>query len=90
MTPPSVSIPSESGVTSNNTKSLSSPLRTPPCIAAPIATASSGFTALLGAFPNTSCTVCWIHTLNIVSIEYMQYALNIVNDIIVSANSKQD
>lgn len=50
-TPPYVSIPNESGVTSNNTKSLTSPERTPPWIAAPIATHSSGFIPLSGSFP---------------------------------------
>jgi len=51
ITPPRVSIPSDNGVTSNNNKSLTSPLRTPPYTAAPIATASSGLTLLLGYFP---------------------------------------
>ena len=59
-TPPYVSIPKESGVTSNNTKSLTSPDKTPPWIAAPIATHSSGFIPLLGSllviFFTASCT----------------------------------
>ena len=42
ITPPLVSIPSESGVTSSRSTSLTSPLSTPPWIAAPIATTSSG------------------------------------------------
>ena len=46
-TPPSVSIPRERGVTSKSSTSVTSPANTPPWIAAPIATASSGFTALL-------------------------------------------
>ena len=33
-TPPSVSIPSDSGVTSNSRTSVTSPARTPPCTAA--------------------------------------------------------
>lgn len=64
-TPPSVSIPRDSGVTSNNNTSLTSPARTPPWIAAPTATASSGLTALLGARPKVSCTIdctCWENT----------------------------
>lgn len=64
-TPPSVSIPSESGVTSNKSTSLTSPASTPPWIAAPKATASSGLTALLGARPKiswTSCCTCWKKT----------------------------
>lgn len=58
-TPPSVSMPSDSGVTSSSSTSVTSPARTPPWMAAPMATASSGFTDLLGARPNRSWTVCW-------------------------------
>ena len=47
-TPPIVSIPKVNGVTSNNNTSFTSPVKTPPCIAAPIATTSSGFTPLFG------------------------------------------
>ena len=47
VTPPSVSMPSESGVTSSSSTSFCSPVSTPPWIAAPIATTSSGFTALV-------------------------------------------
>ncbi len=46
ITPPSVSIPSVSGVTSSSRTSLTSPFSTPPWIAAPTATTSSGFTPL--------------------------------------------
>jgi len=38
-TPPNVYIPSDNGVTSNKSKSLTSPFKTPPWIAAPTATA---------------------------------------------------
>ena len=59
-TPPKVSIPNESGVTSRSTISFTSPVSTPPWIAAPIATTSSGFTPLEGSLPNSflinSCT----------------------------------
>ena len=48
-TPPIVSIPSESGVTSSKTTSLTSPVITPPWIAAPMATTSSGLTDLFGS-----------------------------------------
>ena len=48
-TPPYVSIPNDNGVTSNRTKSLTSPDKTPPWIAAPIATHSSGFIPLFGS-----------------------------------------
>lgn len=56
-TPPRVSIPNDSGVTSRSRTSVTSPARTPPWTAAPIATASSGFTARDGTLPNISCTV---------------------------------
>ena len=50
-TPPMVSIPNDNGVTSKRTMSLTSPEITPPWIAAPIATTSSGLTDLLGSLP---------------------------------------
>src|SRR2546428_7245713 len=58
-TPPSVSIPSDSGVTSSNRTSLTSPPSTPPCTAAPTATTSSGFTPWCGSFRNRSRTIFW-------------------------------
>ena len=51
VTLPNVSIPSDNGVTSSSTTSFTSPFKTPDCIAAPIATTSSGFTPLCGFFP---------------------------------------
>ena len=61
ITPPSVSIPRDRGVTSSSNTSLTSPASTPACIAAPIPTTSSGFTPLWGSFPKksltTSCTL---------------------------------
>ena len=56
MTPPMVSIPNDNGVTSNNKTSLTSPLKTPPWIEAPIATASSGLTLWFGCLPNSRAT----------------------------------
>ena len=56
ITPPIVSIPKLSGVTSSNNTSVLSPLNTAPWIAAPAATASSGLTSLRGAFPNNAST----------------------------------
>ena len=53
MTPPSVSMPSDSGVTSRSRTSFTSPPSTPAWIAAPIATTSSGLTPLWGSFPNS-------------------------------------
>ena len=59
-TPPSVSMPSDSGVTSRSRTSFTSPFSTPAWIAAPIATTSSGLTPLWGSLPNSfftaSCT----------------------------------
>ena len=59
-TPPSVSMPSDSGVTSSSSTSLTSPCSTPAWMAAPMATTSSGLTPLCGSLPNncftTSCT----------------------------------
>jgi len=48
-TPPRVSMPRESGVTSRSTTSFISPASTAPWIAAPTATTSSGFTLRLGS-----------------------------------------
>ena len=50
-TPPSVSMPSDSGVTSRSRTSLTSPPSTPAWIAAPTATTSSGLTPLCGSLP---------------------------------------
>jgi hypothetical protein len=55
-TPPSVSMPSDSGVTSSRTTSLTSPCRTPAWMAAPMATTSSGFTPLWGSLPKNFVT----------------------------------
>ena len=60
MTPPNVSIPSDNGVTSSNSTSFTSPVRTPPCIDAPIATTSSGLTPFDGSFLKKSLTMFWI------------------------------
>ena len=57
LTPPKVSIPNVSGVTSSNTISLAtSPAIIPACIAAPIATASIGSTPDSASLPTTSLT----------------------------------
>ena len=56
ITPPRVSIPIDSGVTSSNTTPLISSVNTAPCTAAPTATTSSGFTPLEGALPKKSST----------------------------------
>ena len=58
-TPPRVSMPRESGVTSRSRTSLTSPTRTPAWIAAPIATHSSGFTPLLGSLPRMDLIASW-------------------------------
>ena len=59
-TPPRVSIPKESGVTSKSRTSFTSPCRTPACMPAPIATTSSGFTPRCGSFPKKLLTVSMI------------------------------
>merc|ERR1711892_293518 len=65
-TPPRVSIPRDRGVTSRRRTSVTSPASTPPWMAAPIATASSGLTDLLGARPKTSLQVsCTLGILDI-------------------------
>ena len=53
---PRVSMPRLSGVTSSSRTSFTSPLSTPPWIAAPTATASSGFTSLRASLPKISLT----------------------------------
>lgn len=65
MTPPAVSIPSESGATSRRSTSFvaseASPLRIPPWTAAPYATASSGLIDLFSSFPpKNSLSMDWI------------------------------
>src|SRR5882724_434918 len=59
MAPPRVSTPSDSGVTSSSTTSLTSPARTPPWMAAPTATTSSGFTPLCASLPKSCLTCSW-------------------------------
>ena len=61
ITPPRVSSPSDSGVTSSSTTSSTSPFSTPAWSAAPIATTSSGLTVMFGSLPlvrrrTSSCT----------------------------------
>ena len=58
ITPPIVSIPRDKGVTSKSNTSFTSPVSTPPWIAAPTATTSSGFTPLEGFFPKNFSTSC--------------------------------
>ena len=55
-TPPSVSMPRHSGVTSSRRTSLTSPCSTPAWIAAPMATTSSGLTPTCGSLPKKSFT----------------------------------
>ena len=56
ITPPIVSIPRVNGVTSKRRISVTSPDSTAPWIAAPAATASSGFISFLGSLPKNSFT----------------------------------
>ena len=55
-TPPSVSMDSDSGVTSRSRMSLTSPVSTPAWMAAPMATHSSGLMPLNGSLPVTFFT----------------------------------
>ena len=55
-TPPIVSMPSESGVTSSSSMSRLPVTRMSACTAAPSATTSSGFSSLCGVRPNSSPT----------------------------------
>ena len=56
ITLPRVSRPSVNGVTSSRTMSSTSPASTPAWMAAPMATASSGFTFRFGSLPKTCLT----------------------------------
>ena len=56
ITPPRVSTPRDSGVTSSSRMSLTSPASTPPWIAAPTATTSSGLRLVSGVWPKNSAT----------------------------------
>ena len=56
-TPPTVSMPRESGVTSSRRMSFTSPPSTPPWMAAPIATHSSGLMPLNVSLPVTVLTI---------------------------------
>ena len=58
-TPPWVSIPIDSGVTSSSTMSVTWPVRMPAWTAAPMATISSGLTPLCGSWPNIVRTFSW-------------------------------
>ena len=54
VTAPNVSSPRDKGVTSKSKISVTSPAKTPPWIAAPIATHSMGSTPPSASFPKTS------------------------------------
>ena len=58
-TPPRVSMPRLSGVTSNRRMPSTSPPRTPPWMAAPIATHSSGLMPLKPSLPVRVLTASW-------------------------------
>ena len=59
ITPPRVSMPRDSGVTSSSRRSLTSPVSTAACTAAPTATTSSGLTPLWGSLPKSCFTASW-------------------------------
>ena len=60
MTPPLVSMPRLSGVTSSSRTSFTSPFSTPAWTAAPMATTSSGLTPLWGSLPVSDWTRSWM------------------------------
>ena len=57
ITPPNVSIPIDRGVTSSSKRSPRSPHSTPPWMAAPMATTSSGLTPRDGSLPKMPLTI---------------------------------
>merc|ERR1719273_2639635 len=70
ITPPAVSMPSDSGVTANSSRSpasfISSPLKIAACTAAPYATASSGLIDLHGSLPLKYCLIkAWIRGIRV-------------------------
>ena len=58
-TPPMVSMPRDRGVTSSSSSPFTSPVRTPACRAAPMATHSSGLMPLKGSLPVKFFTASW-------------------------------
>ena len=56
-TPPMVSMPKDRGVTSSSNRPFTSPVSTPPCRAAPIATHSSGLMPLKPSLPVSFLTM---------------------------------
>ena len=58
-------MPKVNGVTSSRSTSLTSPDRTPPWMAAPTATTSSGLTPLWGSRPKSSWTSCWMRGMRV-------------------------
>mmetsp|Transcript_25135 Transcript_25135/g.74745 ORF Transcript_25135/g.74745 Transcript_25135/m.74745 type:complete len:328 (-) Transcript_25135:109-1092(-) len=93
-TPPRVSTPRDSGVTSSRTMSFTSPARTPACTAAPTATTSSGFTLWLGLLPPpSSVTSFWIAGMRVEpptsTISLMSLALSLASFIACSTGVLQ-
>lgn len=89
MTPPRVSIPRERGVTSNKTMSLMFPDKTAPWTAAPMATASSGLTDLLGVLPKKFLTKsCTLGTLVIPPTSNTSSILSLVSPESLKQDSK--
>mmetsp|Transcript_12981 Transcript_12981/g.23786 ORF Transcript_12981/g.23786 Transcript_12981/m.23786 type:complete len:401 (+) Transcript_12981:247-1449(+) len=85
-TPPRVSMPRDKGVTSRRRMSLTSPFRTPPWMAAPMATTSSGLTPLLGFLPKNFSTVSW--TLGILLMPPTRM-ISCISDLDMSASLRQ-
>mmetsp|Transcript_5542 Transcript_5542/g.18374 ORF Transcript_5542/g.18374 Transcript_5542/m.18374 type:complete len:200 (-) Transcript_5542:842-1441(-) len=79
MTPPNVSMPRDSGVTSRRRMSLTSPRSTPPWMAAPSATTSSGLTPLKGSLPKNFCTVSCTFGMRVIPPTRMTSAISDVD-----------
>ena len=74
-TPPRVSMPRDSGVTSSSSRPLTSPPRTPPWMAAPMATHSSGLMPLKGSLP-VKLFDRFLHRGNTGGTAHQQYLVN--------------
>ena len=93
MTPPLVSRPSDSGVTSSSTTSVTLPVSTAPWMAAPTATTSSGLTPLCGSLPKISLTICWTRGIRVEpptsTTSSMSFGLSLASFSAVSTGPRQ-
>ena len=85
-TPPRVSMPSDSGVTSSRRTSLTSLFRTPPWMAAPMATTSSGLTPLLAGLPKISSASFWTRGIRVMPPTRMT---SLISELLSEASRRQ-